>query len=407
MRKIINYWIVVLILLVASLVPFVSEAANKMWWATGLTGGSGALDGIDGDSLTDGDGAFVFRDNSSTYEAYFYRLEDYVAAPPAESSPTTITPNTNPGNKRWKLLKLYATEVSATTLTGAVTGNASTSTALAANGANCSAGYSPLGVDASGAVEGCWLVSPEAIGAVSGTGGNAATATSLAANGANCSAGYAPLGVDASGAVEGCWEVTAGSHDHDELYMALSTVTAAGDVVVASGSGAITKVAKGANNSVFGVNNSGTLGFYSNLTPILTAAPSTDDTYSGTIAVFVAGEALAQWDVVYCKPKSGVHACYKYDRNGTDKAMPPRAMAVAVIEADASGTFLLNGIVRNDGWSQTTNQDEGKIVYASATPGSIDLTKPSTTADMVAILGYVIEQNIIYFNPSPILVEVP
>jgi hypothetical protein len=36
------------------------------------------------------------------------------------------------------------------------------------------------------------------------TGGNAGTATALAANGANCSAGNYPLGVDASGAVEGC-----------------------------------------------------------------------------------------------------------------------------------------------------------------------------------------------------------
>jgi len=34
--------------------------------------------------------------------------------------------------------------------------------------------------------------------------GNAATATALAANGANCAAGQSPLGVDASGAVEGC-----------------------------------------------------------------------------------------------------------------------------------------------------------------------------------------------------------
>src|SRR3990167_3390206 len=40
-------------------------------------------------------------------------------------------------------------------LTGDVTGNASTATALAANGANCSAGNYPLGVDASGAVESC------------------------------------------------------------------------------------------------------------------------------------------------------------------------------------------------------------------------------------------------------------
>lgn len=40
-------------------------------------------------------------------------------------------------------------------LTGAVTGNASTATALAANGGNCAAGSAPLGVDASGAAESC------------------------------------------------------------------------------------------------------------------------------------------------------------------------------------------------------------------------------------------------------------
>jgi hypothetical protein len=47
--------------------------------------------------------------------------------------------------------------VNATAFTGGnLTGNSSTATALAANGANCSAGQAPLGVDASGAVEGCW-----------------------------------------------------------------------------------------------------------------------------------------------------------------------------------------------------------------------------------------------------------
>lgn len=39
---------------------------------------------------------------------------------------------------------------------------------------------------------------------VTAISGNAATATALAANGANCSAGNYPLGVDASGAVESC-----------------------------------------------------------------------------------------------------------------------------------------------------------------------------------------------------------
>lgn len=44
------------------------------------------------------------------------------------------------------------------TLTGNVIGNADTATALAANGANCSIGYYPLGIDASGAVENCTIL---------------------------------------------------------------------------------------------------------------------------------------------------------------------------------------------------------------------------------------------------------
>jgi len=42
------------------------------------------------------------------------------------------------------------------TIWGSLTGNASTASALAANGANCAAGQVPLGVNASGAAEGCY-----------------------------------------------------------------------------------------------------------------------------------------------------------------------------------------------------------------------------------------------------------
>lgn len=47
------------------------------------------------------------------------------------------------------------TESGSDTLSNDISGNAATSTALAANGANCAAGNYPLGVDASGAVENC------------------------------------------------------------------------------------------------------------------------------------------------------------------------------------------------------------------------------------------------------------
>lgn len=322
-----------------SLFTFCAHAVeNTIWPASGLTGGGAALDGIDGARLTNGDGAIVIWNNAGSYEASFHILIDYPSDPPAEASPNTITPDTNPGNKRWKFAKILD----------------------------------------SGTYEDIVLkwASGSCAGLLSSTGLCVAEDYYSPATGGN--------------------------------YIAKSIIAASGDVVVGTGAAAPGVITKGANNTFFGVNNAGTLGFHSAFNPVFVAAPASDDTYSGSIATFTAGESLAQWDVVYCKNKSGVHACYKYDANGTDKTYPPRAMAVAAIDADASGTFLLTGIVRNDGWSQTTNQDEGKIVYASAaTAGAITLTKSTTSADMVAILGYVIEQNVIYFNPTPVLVEVP
>ena len=175
----------------------------------------------------------------------------------------------------------------------------------------------------------------------------------------------------------------------------LATVEAAGDLVVGSGSGAVTRIAKGDNNTLFGVNNAGTLGFYSTITTVFSSSFSADDSYSGIVTSLVAGENLAQWDVVYIKNKSGVAAAYKYDADGADKAYPPIAVAVAAVSADAAGTFILGGYVRNDGWSFTTNQDEGKKVYASATAGGITLTEPAT--DNLAI-GRVIEEGVIHFT---------
>ena len=48
--------------------------------------------------------------------------------------------------------------IAATTFSGALSGNATTATALAADGANCGAGNYPLGVDASGAVQNCTAI---------------------------------------------------------------------------------------------------------------------------------------------------------------------------------------------------------------------------------------------------------
>jgi hypothetical protein len=75
--------------------------ANNFYGANALTGGAeGALDLIDGALLADGDCALVIEKTANI--GYFYTLDASSGA--AEASPTIISPNANPGTKRWLLV---------------------------------------------------------------------------------------------------------------------------------------------------------------------------------------------------------------------------------------------------------------------------------------------------------------
>jgi hypothetical protein len=77
------------------------KAALFDYLATSLIGGgAGALDAIDGAALVDGDTAVVFVGNNPAM-AHFYVLDADNAG--AESSPDTIAPDANGGDKRWIL----------------------------------------------------------------------------------------------------------------------------------------------------------------------------------------------------------------------------------------------------------------------------------------------------------------
>lgn len=77
--------------------------AQVAYYATGLTGGGAtALDYIDGDDLNDGDFAFVMFFSSAQSWLYQYVLDADHAG--TEDGVSIIAPDTNPGNKRWKLL---------------------------------------------------------------------------------------------------------------------------------------------------------------------------------------------------------------------------------------------------------------------------------------------------------------
>lgn len=93
--------------------------ANNFYGGIALTGGAeGALDRIDGAILNDGDGAMVI--DSSNDKVYFYTLNASSGA--AESSPDTISPDSNAGNKRWILVLTQSFQASfARTLFGSTT----------------------------------------------------------------------------------------------------------------------------------------------------------------------------------------------------------------------------------------------------------------------------------------------
>ena len=78
--------------------------ANKLYWATGRTGGTDSLDGIDGAGLVAGDAAVVVMDlGASTPAHYLYRLYTSSAA---ESDPDVIAPDANAGTGRWHLITI-------------------------------------------------------------------------------------------------------------------------------------------------------------------------------------------------------------------------------------------------------------------------------------------------------------
>jgi len=91
---------IIIVLVCVFLFGFNVEATTRWYNATALIGGTdGSLDSINGQNLSDGERAIVM----TTTGVYFYYLDDDSAA--AESSPDTISPDDNAGDKRWILIQ--------------------------------------------------------------------------------------------------------------------------------------------------------------------------------------------------------------------------------------------------------------------------------------------------------------
>ncbi len=126
--------------------------------------------------------------------------------------------------------------------------------------------------------------------------------------------------------------------------------------------------------------------------------PSSNLSGEGLYTIATAGESVSSTDILYLK-SDGKY--WKIDADASS-TMPVSVMAMANIDANATGTILNYGYFRDDSWNWT----KGILLYASTTAGKITNSAPSGSADQVQIIGYAATSTVIFFNPSPVLVEI-
>jgi hypothetical protein len=83
-------------------------------------------------------------------------------------------------------------------------------------------------------------------------------------------------------------------------------------------------------------------------------------------------------------------------------------VCAAAVSGSATGTFILEGVVRNDSLTFATSGDVGKKVYLSTTgttTNTLTLTAPSGSGDAVVVVGILLGQYKILVKPSLVISE--
>lgn len=91
-----------------------------------------------------------------------------------------------------------------------------------------------------------------------------------------------------------------------------------------------------------------------------------------------------------------------YDEADADAAATMPVTALALETGIGTKKILLQGYIRKDAWTWTP----GGLIYADVTTGAMSQTAPIGTGDQVQVVGWAKTADIMYFNPSLVLVEV-
>lgn len=129
----------------------------------------------------------------------------------------------------------------------------------------------------------------------------------------------------------------------------------------------------------------------------LDVALGDDHSAIGVKVEATAGEALVFGDNCYMKSDGKL---WKSDADAAS-TMPIIAMAIESIDQNATGTFLLIGIARDDSYAWTT----GAILYGHTTAGELTNVAPAGSGDQVQAVAVALPNDHIFFKPSMVLVE--
>jgi len=127
-------------------------------------------------------------------------------------------------------------------------------------------------------------------------------------------------------------------------------------------------------------------------------ALATDHTYSGQTTTELVGETVAFGDLLYFDWTAKE---YKKADKGDAATMPVVAIALEAKDDGEACLLLRRGFIRDDTW------DFGAAVVMAGAAGAPTTTLPSTAGDQVQRIGQAISADVMWFDPSSTVVEVP
>lgn len=144
---------------------------------------------------------------------------------------------------------------------------------------------------------------------------------------------------------------------------------------------------------------SGAIPLEENASIDLDASLSADGKYSGIAITGTAGAALAFGDVVYLAAADSRWELTDADAVGTAGTVLVGICVLAAAGDGNSTKILLQGTIRADAKFPTLTVSS-PVYIDTATAGAVTNTAPSGADDVIRVLGFGIDGNTMYFNPS-------